>query len=98
MLGSSVSTPYDWPLLLLLVALAVVELVGAASAPAWSPAAAAVTRRAAVGLAAVAMAVVLLRTPTRDPLVGLGRLLSIWPALAAVVLLYGVWSWRAGRW
>ena len=98
MLGSAVSTPYDWALFQLLVALALLLLVGAVSAPAWSPLVAAVVRRGAAGLAIVATAVVLLRTPTRDPFVGLGRLFSVWCPLAVAVLLYGVWSWRAGRW
>jgi hypothetical protein len=98
MLSSSVSAPYDWPLLLLLVALALVLLVGAVSAPVWVPSVATVVRRGAAGLAVGATAVVYLRTPTRDPFVGLGRLFTIWCPLAVAALLYGVWSWRAGRW
>jgi hypothetical protein len=98
MLGSSVSTPYDEALLFLLVALVLVLLAGAATAPAWSPLAGAVVRHGAVGLALGAAAVVYAVTPTRDPLVGLGRVFTIWCPLAAAALLYGVWSWRAGRW
>jgi hypothetical protein len=98
MLGSSVSTPYDAALFQLLIALALVLLVGAVSAPAWSPVVGAVVRRGAVGVAVAAVAAVLLRTPTRDPFVGLGRLFTIWCPLAVAALLYGVWSWRAGRW
>jgi hypothetical protein len=98
MLGSSVSTPYDESLLFLLVALALVLLVGAASAPAWSPFVGAVVRRGAVGLALGAAAAVYAVTPTRDPFVGLGRVFTIWCPLAVAALLYGVWSWRALRW
>jgi hypothetical protein len=98
MLGSSVSTPYDEALLYLLVALALLLCIGAVSAPAWSPVPGSVVRRGAMGLALVATATVRLMTPTRDPLVGLGRLFTMWGPFAAAVLLYGVWSWRAGRW
>ena len=98
MLGSSVSTPYDWALFQLLLVLALLLLVGAVSAPAWSPVVGAVVRRGAAGLAVGATAAVLLRTPSHDPFVGLGRLFSIWCPLAVALLLYGVWSWRAGRW
>lgn len=98
MLGSSVSSPYDWVLLPFLVAMAVVLLFGAATAPLWAPAVATVVRRGAVGLAIVAMAVVFVLTPTNEPMVRLGRAFTIWPAFVAAVLMYGVWCWRAGRW
>ncbi|AHG92826.1 hypothetical protein J421_5291 (plasmid) [Gemmatirosa kalamazoonensis] len=98
MLGSSVSTPYDESLLFLLVALALVLLIGAASAPAWPPFVGAIVRRSAVGLSVAAAAVVYVLTPTRDPLVGLGRIFTIWCPLGVAALLYGVWSWRVGRW
>lgn len=98
MLNSSASTPYDWPLLILLVVLAGVLLIGALSAPAWSVGMATWVRRGAVGLAIMATAVVMLRTPTRDPFVSLGRFFTIWPALLVAILLYGGWAWRARRW
>ena len=98
MLNSSASTPYDFALLVFLVVVAGVLLVGAVSAPAWSVGVAAWVRRGAVGLAVVATAVVLIRTPTRDPFVSLGRFFSIWPALLVALLLYGAWAWRARRW
>ena len=97
MLTSS-AAPYDFALLLLLAALAVVLLIGAVSASVWSPAAATVVRRGAVGVAVGATAVVYLCSPTRDPFVGLGRIFTIWCPLAVAALLYGIWSWRAGRW
>lgn len=98
MLNSGVSTPYDLILLVLLIGLALVLLIGALSAPAWAPLVGAVVRRGAVGVAIVATAAVLLRTPTRDPFVSLGRVFTIWCPLAVVAILYGVWCWRAGRW
>jgi hypothetical protein len=45
----------------------------------------------------VATAAVVYVTPTRDGIVGAWRVLSVWPALAAVVLGFLAWSWRAGR-
>jgi hypothetical protein len=98
MLNSSASTPYDFALLILLVVLAGVLLIGALSAPAWSVGAAMWVRRGAVGVAIVATAIVMIRTPTRDPFVSLGRFFTIWPALLVAVLLYGVWAWRIRRW
>jgi hypothetical protein len=98
MLTSSASTPYDWSLLIVLVVLAGVLFIGALSAPVWPVGLAMWVRRGAVGLAVVATAVVVFRTPTRDPFVSLGRFFTIWPALLVAVILYGVWAWRAGRW
>ena len=54
-------------------------------------------------------AIVMIRTPTRDPFVSLGRFFTIWPALLVAVLLYGVMAmlliaaaieafWSSARW
>jgi hypothetical protein len=97
MLGSGDPTPYDAGLVLLLLALAVLLAVGAVTAGQWSPGAGAAARRSALVLAVCATAIVLVRTPTRNGMVGAGRAISVWPALAATALAYLVWSWRAGR-
>lgn len=97
MLGSGDPTPYDAGLVLLLLGLAVLLTVGAVTAGLWSPAVAATIRRSAVLLAVCATALVLVRTPTRNGMVGAGRVISVWPALAATALSYLAWSWRAGR-
>jgi hypothetical protein len=97
MLGSGDPTPYDAALVLLLLALAVLLAAGAVTAGVWSPAAAAAVRRGAALLAVCATAVVLVRTPTTSGIVGAGRVISVWPALAAAGLAYLAWSWRAGR-
>lgn len=98
MLGSSVSIPYDLWLFRLLLALAALLLIGAVSSPAWLPIAATFARRGALLLAIVAIAFVLIRTPTRDPFISLGRVFTIWCPFAAAALFYGIWCWRAGRW
>lgn len=98
MIGSSVSIPYDEALLWFLVGLAALLLVGAVTAPAWPPVGGLVVRRAALLLAAGGVAFVLLRTPSSDPFIGLGRLFTVWCPAAAILVLFAVWSWRAGRW
>lgn len=98
MIGSSVSIPYDEALLWLLVGLAAVLLIGAVTSPAWAPGVGLAVRRGTLLLGFTAVAFVLLRTPSSDPFIGLGRLFSMWCPFAAVVLLFVIWSWRAGRW
>src|SRR5215475_9827743 len=97
MLGSGNPTPYDVPLLVFLVALAMLLLIGALTATSWSPATAAAIRRGAVLLALVATALVMIVTPTRNGIVGAWRVLVIWPVAGLTLVLYLVWSWRAGR-
>ncbi len=50
-----------------------------------------------VPLAVIATAVVLLVTPTRNGIVGAGRLLTLGPAAALVTLAYALWGWRAKK-
>jgi hypothetical protein len=95
-LGSGNPTPYDVPLFIVLVALAILLLIGAGTAPSWTPATAVVVRRAAVLLGIVATAVVLIVTPTTNGIIGAGRVLFIWPALGVTILGYLIWSWRSG--
>ena len=97
MLGSGDPTPYDFGLVLLLLGLAVLLAVGAMTTGLWSPGTAAAVRRGAVLLAVCATAVVLVRTPTTNGMIGAGRVITVWPALAAAALAYLAWSWRAGR-
>jgi hypothetical protein len=97
MLGSGNPTPYDTPLFLLLVVLALLLIVGAVTATSWSPGTATIVRRAAAILAIGATVVVFRITPTTNGIIGAARVLFIWPALAVTVIAYAVWSWRAGR-
>lgn len=97
MLGSGDPTPYDAGLVVLLLLIAAVLVVGAITTGHWSQANAALTRRGAVLLAIVATAFVLVRTPTTSGSIGAGRLISVWPAMAAAGIAYLAWSWRAGR-
>jgi hypothetical protein len=96
-LGNAISTRYDWPLFLFLVALAAILLIGAVSAPGWSVLAASIVRRTAIGLAIVSTALLYIRYPTPDGMVGVARVVTIWAALAGDALFYGIWAWRAGR-
>jgi hypothetical protein len=96
MFGSGNPTPYDIPLICLLAVLAIVMFVGAASTGSWPPSTAMLVRRGAllVGLAATVMVHVV--TPTTNGIIGAGRVLFVWPAIALAVIAYLVWSWRAG--
>ena len=97
MLGSGDPTPYDTGLVILLSVLASVLAIGAARAGMWNPYTATGIRRAAILVALGATGAVMLRTPTSSGIVGAGRLLSVWPALAVVCAAYLIWSVRGGR-
>jgi hypothetical protein len=97
MLGSGDPTPYDLPAAGLLVLCAAVLLAGSLLGSLWPPVLATVLRRGALLVSTVATVVVLAAWPTRSGVVGAGRLLTIWPAYAAVVVLFVAWSIRAGR-
>lgn len=96
-LGSGNPTPYDLYALAALCLLALVLLVGAIVGPGWVSGMAPLVRRGAVLLALLVMAVVLFVTPTANGIVGAGRLLTLWPALAACLVFFLIWSWRSGR-
>ncbi len=97
MLGSGDPTPYDFPLVGLLVCCAALLLAGSILGAGWASSLATALRRGSLAVAIAGTAVVLIVWPTRDGIVGAGRLLTIWPALAVVVVLFIVWSVRAGR-
>jgi hypothetical protein len=97
MLGSGDPTPYDFHLVGLLAICAAVLLAGSIMGAGWSASLAAWLRRGALAVAIASTAAVLIAWPTRDGIVGAGRLLTIWPAMAIVVALFIVWSLRAGR-
>jgi len=96
MIGSGNPTPYDTPLFVLLVVLALLLITGAATATSWSPSTATIVRRGAALVAIAATVVVFRVTPTTNGIIGAARVLFIWPALAVGVVAYLVWSWRAG--
>jgi hypothetical protein len=96
-IGSGDPTPYDFPLLVLFGIVTIMLIAGAIAGSAWSPGIATWLRRGGVLVAVCAFAVVLVITPTRSGIVGAGRMLTIFPAFAVVVLAYLVCSWRAGR-
>jgi hypothetical protein len=97
MLGSGDPTPYDFHLVGLLAFCALVLLAGSILGAAWTTTLATILRRGALVVGISATAFVLVVWPTRDGIVGAGRLLTIWPAVALVVVLFIVWSVRAGR-
>jgi len=97
MLGSGNPTPYDIPLIALLVALAILLFLGAATSGSWSPMTATVVRRGAIVVAIGATAVVHIVTPTTNGIIGAARVLFVWPAIALVVIAFIVWSWRIGH-
>ena len=96
MFGSGNPTPYDIPLICLLGALAVLMFIGAASTWSWTPATATMVRRGALLLGIAATVIVHVVTPTTNGIIGAGRVLFVWPAIALAVIAYLVWSWRAG--
>lgn len=97
MIGSGDPTPYDFPLLVLFGIVTIVLIAGTIAGSAWSPGIATTLRRGGVLFATCALAAVLVITPTKSGIVGAGRMLTIFPAFAVVVLAYLVCSWRAGR-
>jgi hypothetical protein len=97
MLGSSDPAPYDTLAIVALACLGLVLLAGVVTGHYWSLHLANFARRAAVLLAVVVVAVLLFVTPTRSGAVGAGRLLTLWPAVGIDLLLYLLWTWRAGR-
>jgi hypothetical protein len=97
MLGTGNPAPYDAALIALLLALALLLAIGTATAGAWQPATAAWVRRGALLLGGAATVFVFSRTPTSNGIVGAGRMLTVWPALGALLIAYVAWSWRAGR-
>jgi hypothetical protein len=97
MLGSGNPTPYDTPLIALLVALAILLFVGAATSGSWSPTTATVVRRGAMLVAIAATVIVHTVTPTTNGIIGAARMVFVWPAIALVVIAFIVWSWRIGH-
>ena len=97
MIGSGDPTPFDFSLLTLLAILAIVLIAGAIAGPGWTSGLATTVRRSGALVATCALIAVLVMTPTRNGMVGAGRVLTIFPAFLVVVLAFLVWSWRAGR-
>jgi hypothetical protein len=96
-IGSGDPTPFDFPLLALFAFVAIVLIVGTVAGATWSPALATAIRRGGVLFAICALAAVLVITPTRTGMTGAGRVVTIFPAFAIVVIAFFAWSWRAGR-
>ena len=96
-LGSGNPTPYDLYALAALCLLALILLLGAIFGPGWASGLASAVRWGSAVLAVAIMVTVLLVTPTTDGIVGAGRLLTLWPALATCIVFFLVWSWRVAR-
>ena len=97
MLGSGNSTPYDLPLLAILVGIALLLVIGAATPERWPDETGAWIRRVALAVATAAMIGVHMISPTSNGMIGAGRLLTLWPAYAVVILAYLVWALRVGK-
>ncbi len=97
MLGSGNPTPLDGYAMVVLCSLALVLLVGCMVGPRWIAGAADACRWGALLLSMAMFAAVLVITPTTTAIVGAGRLLTLYPAAAAVTLLFLGWSWRIGH-
>lgn len=97
MLGSGDPTPYDFPLLALLALAIVVFVAGAIFGGSWSPGMATGIRRGVAALAVLGIVAVMVLTPTRTGTVGAGRIITIFPAFGLAMIVFAVWSWRAGR-
>ena len=97
MIGSGDPTPYDFPLLALFAIILIVFIAAAIAGAAWPAAIATGLRRGGLLFAICALAAVLVISPTRNGMIGAGRVLTIWPAFAIVVIAFIAFSWRAGR-
>ncbi len=97
MIGSGDPTPYDFPLLVLFAMIAIVFVAGAIAGATWPAAIASALRRGGLLFAICALAAVLVISPTQNGIAGAGRVITIWPAFAIVVIAFIAFSWRAGR-
>jgi hypothetical protein len=95
--GSGNPTPFDGYALFALCLLALVLLVGCIVGPGWPKTTGLVLRWGALGLAALVLGAVLVVSPTTSATIGAGRLISIYPAAAAVAVLFLIWCWRLGH-
>jgi hypothetical protein len=95
--GSGDPTPFDGYALVALCLLAVALLVGCVLGPRWESSTATLVRWGALGLAAAITIAVHILTPTVSGIASAGRLLTLWPATIASVVLFLVWSWRLGH-
>jgi hypothetical protein len=94
MIGSGNPTPYDVPAIIALVLLGLILLTGAILGPRWSSEAAILTRWSAAVVSILLLAAVHRLTPTPNGIIGADRLITLWPAFAANMLLFALWSWR----
>ena len=97
MIGSSDPTQYDGMAIVVLACLALVLLAGVITGEQWPPQLSISARFIVPLLAAVVVVSLLVVTPTRNGIVGAGRMITLWPAVVVNVLLFAVWTWRAGR-
>ncbi|MEP7344518.1 MAG: hypothetical protein ABI877_04610 [Gemmatimonadaceae bacterium] len=97
MIGSGDPTPFDGYAFVALCLMAALLLLGFVIGPKWTASSATWMRWGALIVSVILLAVVLLLTPTTSGIVGAGRMLSLYPAAAAVVILFLAWSWRIGH-
>ena len=95
--GSSDPTPYDTTAIAALIIFGLIILAGVISGHHWPPHVSSFVRRAVALLAVVVVASPLFVTPTKNGIVGAGRLITLWPAVAVDGILFAIWVWRAGR-
>lgn len=97
MIGSGNPAPYDLLVFIALCLLALVLLVGAIIGLRWSSNGAAIVRYGSLILSFLIVTVVYWLWPTTNAFVGAGRLVTLWPAVAANVVFFLAWSWRIGH-
>ena len=97
MLGAGNPTPLDGYAVVALCVLAAILLFGFLIGPKWTSNIANWVRWGALVLSAVVLVAVLLVTPTTSGIIGAGRMLSLYPAAIAVVVLFLAWCWRIGH-
>lgn len=95
--GSGDPTPFDGFTLVALCSLAVLLLIGCILGPRWATTAAMWLRWGALGLSVLLLGAVLTTTSTMSGVVGTGRLLTLYPAAAAMAVFFLIWSWRLGH-
>ena len=97
MLGSGDPTPFDWYATVTICLLAATLFFGCILGTNWESTSSNLFRWGATITALLVFVSVLVITPTTSGAVGAGRLITLWPAVFTLVILFFVWSWRIGH-